>query len=52
MADRDLHTKLDVNLSQIDEALDRGERRRFLLLAKRRHDLKVKLSRTTQPLEV
>jgi len=48
MADRDLHTRLDANLREINAALDRGERRRFMLLAKRRHDLKAKLSRVHQ----
>lgn len=48
MAARELHAKLDVNLREINAALDRGERRRFLLLAKRRHDLKAKLSRVRQ----
>jgi uncharacterized protein YpiB (UPF0302 family) len=53
MADHhELRMKLDVNLLQINAALDHNERRRFALLCKRRHDLKAKLSRTNQPLEV
>lgn len=53
MADQhELHAKLDMNLIQINAALDRNEKRRFALLCKRRHDLKAKLVRATQPVEV
>jgi uncharacterized protein YpiB (UPF0302 family) len=47
MAD-DQHTieiKLHGNLLQINAALDGNDRRRFLLLAKRRRDLNTKLAR-------
>jgi hypothetical protein len=52
MADHELRMKLDVNLLQINAALDHNERRRFALLCKRRLDLKARLSRAAQPLEV
>jgi uncharacterized protein YpiB (UPF0302 family) len=50
MADNEhaLEIKLHSNLQQIDTALDGRDRRRFLLLAKRRHDLKARLSRAHQ----
>jgi hypothetical protein len=45
---RDQHTietQLHSNLLLINAALDSRDRRKFLLLAKRRHDLRVKLAR-------